>query len=990
VIRVLLHAAVVALGANLLAAHHPLQGQSKLDPRLRALMPSPATVPPGQTEVAFITPQVMQSARLLEVRLETGGRSSVRSLMQGRISNARLASLGILVTSRTDDIISAWIPLEALPELENDPAVSYVAASAELTVTSAGVAVARSMLDRALVESHVAQTRRLTGLSGRGVIVGIIDSGVDFTHADFIRPDGTTRIRALWDMSDAAGPAPPGFENSGGSYWTETQINAALIGAGFVRELDRNGHGTHVAGIAAGNGRQADGVVTAGTYTGVAPDAELVIVKATRSLTNGGTFQTADIVDALRFIDQTAASFGRPYVVNMSLGGLFGPHDGTNLEELVVDQLVGPGKMGKAIVIAAGNEAGERIHSELPLGSPVVRSLLLSNYSPFSAASSNFIVFDCWYPGSAVANVTVTTPLGQSIGPISTGSYGAGASNLFSATSSGGIYIDNAATGVSAQNGERELFIQLFGYSTTFTRTDLRPGTWNLTVSGGGGTMHCRMFRSLPAAFIPGHGDDHYTLGMPGTARNAITVGSYTSRNRWVDASGLTRTTNNTIGNIAPYSSIGPTRDGRLKPDIAAPGDHIISALSAVAAANFDISQRVSGRHLAITGTSMAAPHVAGLAALLFERDAVQSAEQLKQRLAAGARADGFAQGTPNPIWGAGKADVLEALRWGITIGDVNRDARVDVGDPITLVNALLGRVALTIEQKLAAELTIDGEMNVADVVGVANRVLSPLPLITAASRGNAQARVVVSGFEPGPTSALSIPLRLESPVPLAGAELEIDYATSALRLGLPVLDRRARGLQIQSADDGRKMHIVVWGNSREFLPRGQGVLLRIPIIESAMDGSASISQLRLVRVVMADPDGVLVQTTTASPVVAAQTLTVFPNRPNPLSAGTGTRFDVDIPQRGNTLGDVSAARVPLSAAARGTAADGGVIFSVRVYNVRGQLVRRVFDGVLPPGRFTVEWDGRGESGAALAPGLYYCEVVGGNSRERLRMILVN
>ena len=966
----------------------PLEAQSKLDARLRALALEVAA--PAQAFPLAAAPRMVEFLTLhgvIDLRTEGSGRNQVRALLRTRLTDARLAALGIVLTSRAGDIISAWVPAQALSALAVDPAVDYVQASTAIASASSA-RLAGLVIDQATTDSRAAQVRRLIGISGKGVVIGIVDSGIDFAHQDFIKPDGTTRIRALWDMSDFGGPAPEGFPNSGGTFWSESEINAALAGNGVVRQLDRDGHGSHVAGIAAGNGRQADGTIAPGTYVGVAPDADLVIVKATRSQSAGGGFQTADMIDAVRFIDQTAASLGAPWVANLSLGTIVGPFDGTNLEEIALDELVGASKPGKAIVIAAGNSAGVRIHSELNLGPSLTRRIGVGAYVPFATPASNAFLVECWHPPSAATAVSVITPAGQTVGPIVSGSYSEGGPQFAVGTPSGGVYVDNAAAGPDPRNGDHVLSIVVFGYATSQSRVDVGTGTWQLQVTGGEGSMHCRVRRSIPAEFAAGDGDDLFTLAMPGSAHNAITVGSYTTRTAWTDINGVLRSTTRTIGNIAPYSSVGPTRDGRIKPEIAGPGDMVIAPLSAASAAGFDAMFRVGQNHLAITGTSMATPHVSGIAALLFEHDALLDAAQLRQRLMESARADAFTQVVPNPRWGAGKADVLEVLRSGMLIGDVNGDLRVDIGDPITLVNGILGRTELTLAQKLIAELNIDGELNVADVVGIANQVLTAAaaPSIADRTTVTAHSRVAIG---PAVTSAaiVSLPVRLSAPVPLAGIELDIEYGASGLRLGAPILDERATFLRMLYDDDGARIRVVAWGSSAATIPAGDAIVLRVPVLESTTRASAT-SPVRLTRVRLADREGRLLEAGTA-PVLAVRRFTVHANRPNPLSSRTGTRFDVEIADSDGSLPGLSSGAALNVTAGAGHAGPGSVRVSVNVYNVRGQLVRRVFDGALPPGRFTVEWDGRGESGSQLVPGLYYCDVVGAGTRERLRMIVV-
>jgi subtilisin family serine protease len=158
-------------------------------------------------------------------------------------------------------------------------------------------------------------------------------------------------------------------------------------------------------------------------------------------------------------------------------------------------------------------------------------------------------------------------------------------------------------------------------------------------------------------------------VAMPGTARNAITVGAHVSRDSWVDVNGRQRQVSARVGDIASFSSDGPTRDGRLKPEITAPGQEIGSSYSADAPAGSPYSIFPSdswvlwdGLHAVGQGTSFSAPHVAGAVALIFERDPALDALQVREIITSTARADGFTGAVPNATWGFGKLDVYAAL----------------------------------------------------------------------------------------------------------------------------------------------------------------------------------------------------------------------------------------------------------------------------------------------------------------------------------------
>ena len=196
------------------------------------------------------------------------------------------------------------------------------------------------------------------GVTGRGVTVVIIDRGIDWQHPDFINANGTTRIRALLDMTGLNGCSA-----SGAIEYTEAQINAALAGGPPIGERDAVGHGTATTGGAAGNGRASSGL-----YRGFAPDADLVIVKAVSEgapAHNGvlaeAPFQ-ACLLDALDWADQKMTALGQPAVGLINSGTQFGPIDGTSVVSRKIDAVFGS-RRGRAYVAASGDEGGANDHA---------------------------------------------------------------------------------------------------------------------------------------------------------------------------------------------------------------------------------------------------------------------------------------------------------------------------------------------------------------------------------------------------------------------------------------------------------------------------------------------------------------------------------------------------------------------------------------------------------------------------------------------------
>jgi Subtilase family len=203
----------------------------------------------------------------------------------------------------------------------------------------------------------------LPSIKGRGVVIGIIDSGLDFRHGTFQRADGRTRVIRLWDQTlppGTPGPRPATFDY--GIEYRSEDLDAALgtlaPGEGAdvveVRTTDRDGHGTHVAGIAAGNGSQPGNCHFAGHFVGVAPEADLVVVHLVRRF-HDNVLDPSPLQHAFEYIFTHPLLLDRPVVVNYSQGDNLGPHDGTTALELTIDALV-LSRPGRVVVKSVGNE----------------------------------------------------------------------------------------------------------------------------------------------------------------------------------------------------------------------------------------------------------------------------------------------------------------------------------------------------------------------------------------------------------------------------------------------------------------------------------------------------------------------------------------------------------------------------------------------------------------------------------------------------------
>lgn len=459
-------------------------------------------------------------------------------------------------------------------------------------------------------------------LFGEGVLIAIIDSGIDYSHPDFRNEDGSTRIEALWDQTIPGNP-PEGFNI--GTLYTRQQINEALQISmpqrlDIVPSTDLSGHGTHVAGIAAGNGRASNGL-----YRGVASASDLLIVKLGESI--GGSFpRTTQLMEALEFVVDYAISQRKPLAVNISFGNNYGSHTGRSLLESFINDISNRGKT--SIVIGTGNEGTEGNHAGgvLQMG---ITEVVEFTVSPFEF-SLNLQIWKNYFDHF---DISITAPNGVRVGPIPRR---LGTQQFRIAQTEILLYYGEP----TPYNPQQEIYIEFIPIGNYINsgiwRIELVPrhivvGNYDMWLPAGGAKNPATRFL-ISSEFT--------TLTIPSTAYRAITVGAY----------------NAYTGSYAPFSGRGFTRDMQIKPDIVAPGVDINSCSP-------------GGGYSIRSGTSMATPFVTGSAALLMEWGIVRGndpylyGEKLKAYLIDGARPLRIENVYPNRTIGYGVLCLEDTFR---------------------------------------------------------------------------------------------------------------------------------------------------------------------------------------------------------------------------------------------------------------------------------------------------------------------------------------
>jgi minor extracellular serine protease Vpr len=540
------------------------------------------------------------------------------------------------------DIISVELPAVFLRAAASSPDIIYIEGSS--------IALPKTNVSRG--EVNVTQIHNGSGLprpyKGSGVVSGVIDSGIDWKHADFKNTSGN-RILYLWDMSTTGNP-PSGYNY--GTEYLKSQLDANQC---LEKDLDDGGgHGTHVAATSAGSGGAN------ASYMGMAPESNIIFVKGFRS---GPGFASTDVINGCSYIFSKAQQLGKPAVINLSLGGHYGPHDGTSLYEQGLSNLTGNGKI---IVAAAGNEGGDAIHlSYASTGSSFDQA-----YETFFELENgnSFIAANMWYnsgnifTGLAAYDRYTLSLIGYTNG-VGPGQKLDDIPFIVNSVNYGWVTIDATAIN-NPNNGAKEVIIAIDSHNG---QIDINSVYWTLFTYGSG-TFDAWIitggeFSTYTQDYYKG-GDVNKTVGMPGTAEKLICIGSYVTKNQWVDIDGITQYQpgNPSTGNISYFSSLGPSRDGRLKPDLVAPGEAIIAALSS------DLQQvprphiLLGGKHQKMQGTSMAAPHVAGVVALLLEKNNTLNYDQTVTILKNTTKKDGITGSSPNNTFGHGKLNALNAF----------------------------------------------------------------------------------------------------------------------------------------------------------------------------------------------------------------------------------------------------------------------------------------------------------------------------------------
>ena len=545
-----------------------------IDPRLQRLMQRRrrglSTPPTASTEVG----EVAVIAKVNDVEAWY----SMTEVREG-------AEVG--TTADGNIIVTARVPVSRLQSVRSSPCVISLQASQSLQLTTEDLTPqplsVQGNEENDNLEKSLSDSEKSSALEqqGNNVVVGIIDVGCDFAHQNFRHPDGSTRILALWDQDGSSEPDSPfGY----GKVYRSAEINQALQAENPYKALGyypgKTAHGTHVMDIATGNGN--------GTGNpGIAPSADIVFVHFSNGaveavLADGGNAvdkslgDTTELVEAVDFIFEIAEHC--PCAINISLALHGGPHDGTALVEQSIDALVS-NKPNRAVVIAAGNSYYKGIHAS----GKVPKNGFTDLHWDIPRGHWHYKALELWYDKQDKFQLELIPPDGLSLVSLLLGENG----EIVDEDDNTEIYFSHRFC--DPNNGDNMIGV--------FMESRLPGGIWTVRLHGvevSNGNFHAWIEREdgSQTSFVAPH-DNTHTVNSIGCGHNIIMVGSYdpTKPNQ----------------PISYFSSSGPTRDGRKKPDFIAPGQNIWAAASLTGNKSYRKS-----------GTSMSAPVVTGIIALML------------------------------------------------------------------------------------------------------------------------------------------------------------------------------------------------------------------------------------------------------------------------------------------------------------------------------------------------------------------------------------
>lgn len=566
------------------------------------------------------------------------------------VDESVLGKYDVALHARYDNLamVTAAVPLDMMEALSNDPAVKYVEAGTPMKFDmnkARPISLAQMVIDGGGILSQ--------NYLGRGVVLGIVDTEIQLNHPNFYDTSHQNfRIKKYWNQNSTGGTHPQGYE-----YGAEFTSESAILGQKYDFRQPSSGHATHVLGIAAGACMESPNY-------GIARESELVMVSAVQTMYNS---TSTSLSDGIKYIVDYANSVGKPCVVNVSMGGFLGPHDGTSTECKVIDELAK--QKGVLICGSASNSGDVKEHAKLTLqGNDSVAKTFLSYES-----SAKLGMFDVWGEVGKRYGIQVVV-------------YDRDEEEFVCQTDT-----------VTFDMSKDVYTFNLTKSSVNLSMTVTIAKSINPDNNRGNYLVTTNLVKDIPARHLVGvlvfgkdagevnmwstedyckfsnygmkkdgwtDGDTDMTLGEPmGVANGVISVGSYTSYSQYASQK---------VGARSSFSSKGPTLDGRIKPDICAPGQTLLSSIPDCSSLSKDRVEEVTvgGNKYYygyMQGTSMSSPYCAGVMATWLEANPELDQAQVKEIFRNTAIIDDqIGRDVPNSKVGYGKLNAYAGILWAL------------------------------------------------------------------------------------------------------------------------------------------------------------------------------------------------------------------------------------------------------------------------------------------------------------------------------------
>lgn len=637
----------------------------------------------------------------------------------------RLEVMGVRVLGECEDFIFAELPSGLLCDVVSIDAVNHVSLAMPLHLCN----------DSARFYSNVIPVHQadnlIAPLMGDGVILGIIDTGIDFNHINLLDSDGRSRVRAVYMPEDTTGQSPvvDGHSLPGSCYETPEQI------AALTADCVNSSHGTHTLGTAAGS-------YLPNGWHGVAPHCDIVACGMPES-----ALTDVNVACAVSYIFDYAARVGKPCVINMSIGSNDGPNDGSSFLCRLFESKSGPGRI---CVLAAGNDGNAPVcfHSSLSGVGDTVTTLLRNQWG--GQERKGYV--SMWSDGPQVHFTRVvvinretgaleyTSPLMGNLPPDSIYTMSSETDGAFGSFYTGEIQFASAVeqTDVARDSDTQQ---GRFHSYWMFDVTSLAAGHLLGLQYVADEPTNLSGWCTRSAYF--------YTFGLEGvvggivagsisdlaTTDSVLSVGAYCSRNSFVDLNGGAHSISQLCGEIASFSSFGPDECGKSRPDVCAPGLLMISSanrfnqtLSETSMSTPVVIDDISYPYYVNQGTSMSAPMLTGTVALMLELNPNLSVHDIREVLGRSSLKDGFVTAGDPSRWGYGKLNVVatieEVIDHFLITGDVNCDREVNIADIQAIIDIILTpSVKHSGASMIRADVNVDGEVHVADINAVINLI---------------------------------------------------------------------------------------------------------------------------------------------------------------------------------------------------------------------------------------------------------------------------